>query len=380
MNKLDGEVMRVLHVTESHAVSDGGVTTVVNDLTERLFLEGVYSVVVAATDKDEPVPEGVGFIKMGECCNQLPALWSSDLKHKIQYVIQKYNINMVHIHGVWMPLQVVAARVAKELSLPFIVTAHGMLEPWLWKGKGLLGYLKKKLYFHLITYPAFQKAAYIHAITPDEGKSLKQLFPKNHQIVIPNAIDLYQAESKQEKRLEKIIFFIGRLNPVKGVDILLQAFAESSLLNEWKLIIAGPAEVLEYKQELEAYIKKHGLDNRVKLIGAVYDEDKESWYKKAWVTVVPSYSEVIGMVNLEAAMFECPTITTRETGLFNWEDGGGLLISPNKESLGNALSIAASWRLEERHTRGKLSYQLVEKCYSWASVVKKWSNIYTNLR
>lgn len=372
--------VRILHVTESHTKADGGVTTVVNDLTKHLTQESLYNMVMAATDKEEPVPEGVGFIHMGINCNSLSALWSSSLKRDVKKIIQENNINVVHIHCVWMPLQIIAARVANEINTPFIITSHGMLEPWLWKGKGLLGYLKKKLYFHLITYPAFQKAAYIHAITPDEGKSLKQLFPKNHQVVIPNAIDLYQAESKQEKRLEKIIFFIGRLNPVKGVDILLQAFAESSLPNEWKLIIAGPAEVPEYKQELEAYIKEHSLENRVELIGAVYGENKENWYGKAWVTVVPSYSEVVGMVNLEAAMFECPTITTRETGLFNWEDGGGLLISPNKESLGNALSIAVSWCLEERHARGKLSYNLVEKCYSWASVVKKWSNIYTNLR
>jgi len=368
--------VRILHITERHAKSRGGVPTVVNDLTEHLYQEGVYSVVMAATDKDEPVPEGVGFIKMGERCNQLSALWSPDLKHDIQDVIQKHNINVIHIHCVWMPLQVVASRLAKSMNIPFIITPHGSFNLRIWKGKGISAYLKKKLYFYFLSYPAYKNAEYIHSITPDEGVVFRHLFPFNKQALIPNAIDMNQTIDTQVEKIEKVVFFIGRLNPIKGVELLLQAFAALSCSNEWKLIIAGPAEVPEYKKSLEIYIRENGLDERVKLVGSVYGEEKESWYRKAWVTVVPSYSEVVGMVNLESAVFECPSITTKETGLFDWEEGGGLLVSPNKESLLDALYVAVGWSEEERQARGKLSYKLVENHYSWQSTIKQWLNTY----
>lgn len=381
MNELNADIIRVLHVTESHAKADGGVTTVVNDLTAHLRDLGVYSCVLAATGHDEPTPDGVDFIKMGTRCNAISALFSSELKASLLTVILDKKINLIHIHGVWMPLQIIASRLAKEMGISFVITSHGMLEPWLWKGKGWLGFVKKKLYFSLVAYPAYQYASCIHAITPDESDSLRQYFPKNKQVTIPNAIDFSNEKQRDtETKYDQVIFFIGRLNPVKGVDLLLHAFDKAKLPSCWKLIVAGPEEVHEYAEELREYVKEHGLQSQVEFVGSVYGEEKEQWFRRAWVTVVPSYSEVVGMVNLEASVLKCPTITTHVTGLRDWEEGGGLLVNPNIEELTIALETCVTWTKRERLDRGIASYALVEKKYSWKAVSKKWLNIYMSLR
>jgi len=371
--------VNILQVTESHAKADGGVTTVVNDLTHHIGELGVYSCVLAATDIEEPVPINVDFIKMGLRCNAMSALFSTEIKEDVRQIIIDKQINVIHIHGIWMPLHVIASRVAKEMNIPFIVTAHGMLEPWLWTGKGWKGWLKKKIYFSTVVYPAYKYADRIHAITPQESEGLNQLFSSNKIICVPNAIDLTKQGDAILASHEKIIFFIGRITPIKGVSLLIEAFSNADLPSDWMLVIAGPEEVPEYMIELRELVREKKLASRVQFIGSVYAEEKESWYQRAWVTVVPSYSEVISMVNLESAMLQCPSITTTTTGLWDWEEGGGLLINPDVVELTSALRKVVEWNDDERFQRGKKSYELVSEKYSWDVVGKQWVNLYAEL-
>lgn len=380
MKVLDMVMTKVLHVTESHAKADGGVTSVVNDLTQHIEQLDVYSCVLAATDINEFVPDGVDFVKAGLDCNSAKALFSSELKAFVKNVIVEKKINIIHIHGTWQPLQIIASRLAREMNIPFLVTSHGMLEPWLWVGKGWKGYLKKKIYFNCVVYPAFKFANRIHGITPDESTNLKKLFPNNLHAVIPNAIDLdFNLELKDTKR-EKILFFIGRINPKKGVDLLLKAFQASALSELWSIVIAGPEEVSEYADELRTYVNENALDTKVRFIGPVYGDEKEQWYRRSWVTVVPSYSEVVGMVNLEASSLACPTITTFTTGLSDWEDGGGILVKPDFQDLSLAIKVVTQWSDDERKRRGRASYIHIKNKYSWQVVARNWINLYSELR
>jgi glycosyltransferase involved in cell wall biosynthesis len=376
---MSNEGQRVLHITESHSKKDGGVTTVVNDLTYHLHTIGVFSCVVAATDIEEPTPEGVSFVCMGLSCNRVSSLFSSDLKGRLKRLVQEKSIDVIHIHGIWMPLQIVSARLAKEMNIPFVVTSHGMLEPWLWSGKGWLGLIKKKLYFNFIVHPAYRQDARIHAITPREAKNLKALFPTNKQETIPNAIDLAVNDKLDFIPTSKAIFFIGRINPKKGVGLLLESFHNANVSSDWRLIIAGPEEVPEYFEELCSFVQEHDLESKVTFIGPVYGEEKERLYKSSWVTVVPSYSEVVGMVNLEASSFHCPSITTTTTGLWDWQEGGGILIEPEEKALTAALKSCVQWSGRERKERGKASFKLVQEKYAWHVVGKQWVHLYDDL-
>lgn len=356
------------------------MTTVVNNLADIMTKFGAYSCIVAATDKDECVPQGVDFISLGERCNKITALFSSSLAGEVRQVIEANAITEIHLHGFWMPLQLIAARVAIEMKIPFVITSHGMLVPWLWTGKGRLNHLKKKLYFQFFAFPIFKRAGLIHAITPLEKNSLRKLFPDNNIVTIPNAINGECAEYYESETNNKNIFFIGRINPVKGVDLLLSAFKNSGLFaSGWTLIIAGPEEVSEYADEMRVYIKANGLESKVQFIGPVYEKEKEQWYRNSWVTVVPSFSEVVGMVNLEASLHSCPTITTHQCGLSDWEEGGGILINPDVKSLTASLISCSKWSEIERHDRGQASYKLVQEKYSWSAVSKQWFALYEQL-
>jgi len=102
-------------------------------------------------------------------------------------------------------------------------------------------------------------------------------------------------------------------------------------------------------------------------------------YRNAWAFCAPSHSEAIGLVNLEAAAAGTPVITTHETGLYDWEEGGGLLIHPRVEELCRALEQIFSWSESERQERGRTLRRLVERRYSLEAVGPQWQALYGEL-
>ena len=97
------------------------------------------------------------------------------------------------------------------------------------------------------------------------------------------------------------------------------------------------------------------------------------------MVAVPSYSEVVGLVNLEAGVCGTPSITTHQSGLHDWADGGGLLIEPDIGQLMRGLQKASRWDEEERHSRGRKIRNFVIQRYSLQAVGRLWSRLYDEL-
>ena len=148
----------------------------------------------------------------------------------------------------------------------------------------------------------------------------------------------------------------------------------------WKLVLAGPESAPKYVNNLKKTVLNLGLSKRVEFIGPIFGINKQELIRKAWAVVFPSHCEVIGMVNLEAAACMVPSITTFETGLWDWEKGGGILIHPDVDELASSLVKISRWSLEERLYYGSKSFDLVANEYSWKTVVPKWEALYSSFR
>ncbi len=346
----------------------------VNALARAMASKGHQNLVVGCSDVPREVPDGVRFLGVSEQWWGIRGVISLGLRRKIRRVYAEFRPDIVHIHGVWRPLQIVAAKVASELGIPFVLTAHGMYQPWLWCSKGWKGWAKKKVFFHMMARPAFSRARFIHSITDSEAKNLSRLFPGAEIVKIPNATDVPSGNVTVE-RPQRYVLFLGRIHPVKGLDMLVRAFA-AIRDGGWKLRIAGPVEDRGYFQTTQEVVGKLGLSEKVEFFGPVFGEEKWKLLKQAWVVAVPSYSEVVGIVNLEAGAVGAPTITTFETGLWGWEEGGGILVHPSDDDLARGLKEALSWTLEERLKRGEQIRAFVEQRYSWKAVGKQWEELY----
>lgn len=352
---------KILFITEEYSEKFYGVYTSMNHL--EMIIKDNFEVKILAP-------------------NNTKKLWrySGELKNKLEKLIPK--VDVVHIHGIWQYPQYIAAKLAIRYNKPFIISPHGMLEPWVMNSRniGLLKALKKNIYLKLIALSLFRKATTIHAVTEIEKENLKKYFPNTKIEIIPNGIelgtiDLHIADIKNIKPW-KYILFVGRLHPIKGIELLIKAFKLINSNNEWKLKIVGPEEDKSYVRFLKNLARG---DKRIEFIGEVWGKQKFTLYKGAWITVVPSYSETIGLVNLESAACYTPTITTYQTGLLQWEKGGNILINPNVNELVEALKKVMSWSLEERINRGETTRKFIEKNFSSEVVGKMWIKLYSKL-
>jgi glycosyltransferase involved in cell wall biosynthesis len=374
--------VRVLHILEDFSLRNTGVTSIVRQVAQwqakKCEWVGVY-----VTGKSElSPPDGVHV----HCSDLSPYFggwrYPKGGESELKKLVQEFGVTLIHLHGLWRAAPIVGMKVASREGIPSILSVHGQTSPWALEGQGILKQLKKKLYWKGFAKAQLGDVSVLHAITPLEAQHLERFFGRHVDAVIPNAVDLDQiasSEMRPKPSPEPIIAFLGRMHPVKGIEKLIRAFSNSSLPSHWRLILAGPEEVPEYAKFLRAIAKSSKRAKNIEFCGALYGQEKINFLQRAWVLAAPSHTEVIGMVNLEAASHHVPSITTYETGLTDWNTGGGLLINATEGMLQIALEEVACWTEAERVERGNASYDLVRRQYSLDVAGRSWIGLYRRL-
>ncbi len=376
--------MNVLFVTYDHSLKNFGVTTVVSQLANEISIRNNDTKIFIAATGGNPVHqcEAVTVDLLPPANTNAFWRWSPNLSGRLNNLVTKYHIDLIHVHGIWAAIQWAVLNIAKNKNIPSIVSSHAMLEPWYWNMQGPIKKYKKVLYFKIIFKNSITENTNFHAITSIEKENLQKLLPRQKIVVIPNAVsldvDINRTEAGNRVIPEKYFLFLGRIHPVKGVDLLVNAFYQANLADDWKLILAGPESAPQYSMKIRKTVDKLGLSSRVLLLGPVYGAEKQRLIQKSWAVVFPSFCETIGMVNLEASACMVPSITTYETGLWDWEEGGGLLIHPNVDDLARSLRKVSRWSLAERLYFGGKSFDLVANHYSWNTVVPQWEALYSS--
>ncbi len=368
-------------VTDNHSPGHPGVTAVVTQISRYLGRRGWPVTILAAGRAEGELPPGVTL-------KEFPRLWGGNSWRYAPDLVRYLEAggagpaDILHLHGVWGAPQWQAARFAARRRLPAILSPHDMLSAWHWQDGGLRR-LKKQLYWRALAHPAFRHLSVVHAITSQERDVLASQFPGLRLEVIPNAIDLEEADAAlatPAAPLEGLeapyLLFLSRLHPKKGVDLLLSAFARAQNRGAWRLLIVGPDWSAAYTAALRAQARSLGLEGRVQFLGPVFGAGKWQLYRQARAFCLPSFSEVVGLVNLEAAAARVPVITSFETGLSDWEKGGGLLVHPRLDDLSRALETVFSWTESERERRGQALRALVARRYSWDAVGPRWLELY----
>jgi D-inositol-3-phosphate glycosyltransferase len=189
----------------------------------------------------------------------------------------------------------------------------------------------------------------------------------------------------------KLVLFVGRIQQLKGIDLLLRAFAQ--LMAAWpdgdlpRLVVVGgrnPAdgadpEALEMER-LRILARELGVQDRVTFQGAVPHSLLPTYYSAADLVVVPSLYESFGLVALEAMACGAPVVASRVGGL-QWtvQDGrSGFLVRRRDPRL-----FAAAMRLvlEDEALRTSLSREAVQVAsgFSWASAAERTLQLYGEL-
>jgi glycosyltransferase involved in cell wall biosynthesis len=218
--------------------------------------------------------------------------------------------DVVHIHGIWSAYLAAFARCAELNGIPYIVTPHGMLEPWSLSVKTL----RKKLAMKTYQGHILANASAIHATSPLEAEHLASLQLGKAPIhVVPNPVAEPASAAPRPADAAnrvRVMLFLSRIHPKKGLDHLLQAWRDLRPA-DWRLLIVGDGEA-HYCAHLRAYCATHHLDS-VEFRGHTEGAAREALFAAASVLVLPTYSENFGNVITEALIRGLPVITTTGT-------------------------------------------------------------------
>ncbi len=371
---------RVIHVTEDLTAAGGGVTAAVMELANHLRSVGLEQEIltVAPGGKTSGSPEGVASAPL--------APWGHSWRYSPSFAQllearTRAPDGLLHLHGIWMAPQLTAARLARRTGLPCVLSPHNMLGSWFWRD-GLLRRAKKTAYWNLIGGPVFNRLPVIHALTTIEEREMRRFFPKPRIEVIPNGLDLHNVDRDLDAAGRapvdgRYILFLARLHPVKGLELLIDAFARIPKELRCRLLIAGPAISASYLAELKR--RALGLQPWVTFTGEVPARDRWAFLKHAWLVCAPSFSEGISMSALEAMASSVPVVTSHAAGLPDVPEGGGLLINPTVHELEAALIKALRWPEADRQARGTAARKLMERRYSWDVVARRYLDFYETL-
>ena len=295
---------------------------------------------------------------------------SDRLTTQITDLARQKQIEVLHTHGLWQPINRSTYQAARLLKLPLIWTTHGMLRPWALSHKPW----KKRLGWYLFQRKQLRAAEVLHATCEEEADELKLLLPSSKIEVVPIGVEL-PACSGSTLEKEKILLFMGRLHPVKGLLNLVEAM---HLLRPqgWHCVLAGPDED-GFRSVLEAKIHEYGIDSWFTFTGAVSGAVKADLFKRAAVFVLPSYTENFGVVVPEALSYNCPVLTTVAAP---WsvlsEAGCGWQVEVGVQPLANQLKHVLGFSLPDLLEMGERGASLVSARFTKQAEGMRFSEIY----
>src|SRR5882724_4662129 len=282
--------------------------------------------------------------------------------------------DLVHAHGLWTYTTVAAAFWGRKYAKPYVVSIHGMLEPWSLQRSRIRKWFARRLYQDAI----LERAGCLRATSQMEADNIRAAGLRTPIAVVANGVTLPprpEKDARPPSRKTRHALFISRLHPKKGLMNLIAAWNELRP-KDWKLTIIGPGEA-SYVNELRQAISSAGLDQSIELLDPVWGEERFRYYWAADLFVFPSFSENFAMVVAEALACELPVITTK--GL-PWPDlqrhECGWWIDIGLEPLIEALRAAIALSDAERAEMGRRGRELIAREYTWDLAAEKMAMVY----
>lgn len=362
--------MKVLLTSASFAPYYGGPSRSVCGLAEHLSNSGCR-VGLWAPDQSAV---GTPFLSTSSRALAL----SGSLKQAIE---QFGSIDLIHDSGLWLAHNHLIASHCRANGLPRVIATRGMLEPWARKHK----WFKKFLAWHAYQKRDVFDALAIHVTAQKEADSLVALGIKCPIWVVPNGVDLPKSRSElanapttNGQPVVRTALFIGRIHPVKGLPMLLDAWAAVRPPN-WRLQIVGPDED-GHQAKLNSQVVENGLSSCVNFSGALGDDEKWRALDEADLFVCPSYTENFGIAIAEAMASGLPVITTTGTPWQSLRDNGmGWWVEPNVQQIASALQAATNSSSEMLRKKGAKGRSYVSERFTWQGVAYKLFDHYHEL-
>jgi glycosyltransferase involved in cell wall biosynthesis len=323
--------------------------------------------------------------------------------------------DLLHLQHLWMYPSVAVHQWHRRTGKPFLVTANGMLEPWTLSRSRLNKRIAALLYENRMLH----RATCLQANTEKELADFRNYGLRNPVCLIPNGVDLPVVTGHghwvkghgprvtgQEGERKKILLFLGRLHPKKGLVNALRAWSEVTghgSQEEWQFVIAGWDQG-GHLAELKQLCTELGLSyadcppptancplptaNRppttvncppptVLFTGPVFGKAKDTLLQQADAFALPSFSEGLPMAVLEAWAYRLPVLMTDHCNLpEGFAAGAAVRIGTDTASIASGMRDLTALSEAERLSMGEAGRALVEERFTWDKVAAQMKEVY----
>jgi glycosyltransferase involved in cell wall biosynthesis len=370
--------MKVLHVTPSIAKSYGGPTQSLGGYIAAARLRGAHVTVAAPAGTSEEADAiesiaGAGNVHTFKTFGRAAFVMSPDLVKWVSSEAPKHDV--VHVHGLFNPVSTLSARAAIGVRAPVIIRPFGTLSRYTFEHRRSI---LKQAYFAAIERSNLQRAAGLHFTTTTESDEAKWHgldFGGRSYIVPPPWIA--DSAPREKSSVSRTALFIGRLNKVKNLEALIDAWPIVARRHaDAKLIIAGTGDNA-YISELEARIAQHDPGESITFAGFLSGDAKSNALAISSILVLPSHHENFGVVVLEAIGAGLPVVVSPHVQLADFVKAEGLGIVTGTDAAAFASAIIDAFDDQALHNRVReTGREILARDYSPAVVGKMLEQMY----
>jgi poly(glycerol-phosphate) alpha-glucosyltransferase len=380
-----------VQVANSIARESFGVGYVITNLSAALHRAGV-NVYIATADVPQDAYEScerVGFprekVIAAEPLGRERFRFAPSLHVKVRQAIDGSRA-VVQAHGMWTYTSYLAGAVSRASGARMVIMPHGELD-----ARALaIATMKKAIAWRAFVRRNLACCSSMWALTDREAQSIRDYGYAGPVAVIPNGMSPAGAvgqdavaEFRCKHRIgeqQKVLLFLSRIARIKNLPLLLHSFAAALKSHpEWTLVIAGVDE-RDHLPEVMQLARDLDIWDAVRFIGAAFDEEKAAAFAACSAFVLPSKSEGLPIVALEAMEYAKPLVLT---------DGWQLPVAAPERFCWRLGSDPASFQaglLQMMSTpdaalmqMGQAGQKVVRESFSWESVAKRAMRLYASL-
>ncbi len=267
-----------------------------------------------------------------------------------------------------------------------IINSRFYRKPMLWSSRGdldppmlLRSPRKKQAVIKLINKYVDKDLLWFHSTCDAETSYIRQNFGEDSKVIqIPNYMELPE---RIETKKEKYFMFIGRIDPKKAIENLIEALSKSKpfLSSEFTLKIVGDY-YNDYGRMLVKMVESKGLDQKIRFLGHRDGREKEELLAAAWFTFMPSHTENFGIVVMEGLAQGTPAVASTGTPWELLEERqAGYWIPNDPESLAKVVDRILNLPPEVLAQMNDNAYRLAREEFSIHANVAEWEGAYQKI-
>jgi glycosyltransferase involved in cell wall biosynthesis len=386
--------LRILHVTPALSTRQGGPA---RTLIESLIAldNWDFECSIFATDLLEPaatsprnratfadLPDGAEMLDVRLYRAAFPRrfAYSRELARALSKEARRYDL--LHIHSLYLYPQLAAFRAAKRTRISYVVSPHGVLDPIIRERSRTSKAINDRLWVRQM----LSEAKGILCMTELEATFVRGFGVQAPTFVVPSGISTRTFDATGDAtrfrsrflrgNAGRVVLSLGRISHIKGIDILIRAFAAvSRAAPDALLVVAGPDDE-GLTPQLAEFAAKLEIAHRVTFTGELLGADRLDALSAACIAAVPSKTESFGRAMLEAMAAGLPVIVSRHVRLASDIESAGAGVVCERTPEAFAAALGSLFRSQTQRAALGRSARTFAHGYDWQVIAPKLAAVY----